>query len=205
MANRLSEQSRELLRLLADGEWHDRDIIKRKLMDLIPPGRAWRTFQHRDESREKMFGPRVRGLLDQASQIESGRVTLANAALHSMSKRYVETRGEGITEKMEIRIRPERMRELFPVLDGDGEPSDEARSDEQADSEDDEALLDAGTQAEVHRLIVREEVRAALETFGDGLADYLDRRFDALTDLIRLDNGRRRGGRQQHRQQQSRH
>jgi hypothetical protein len=64
---------------LADGEWHEREMLVREAMRAVPPGRAFRA----SELNRKRYhdGPRVRGGDDVA--IEAGRRMLVTGVLQS--------------------------------------------------------------------------------------------------------------------------
>jgi hypothetical protein len=95
MAGPLNPECQQLLKLLEDMEWHFVDEILLKLIGQVAPGRAIRRYDLSARIREEKFGPRVGPELSDAQKIQSGARTLANHAINSMRKRYIEVDDNG--------------------------------------------------------------------------------------------------------------
>ena len=101
----LSPESRELLKILIDREWHPLDEVKHDLVSRIPPGRALRTHDIKEEHRRRKYGERRKSERSMEEKIVTGRLVLAGAAIHSMNKKHTELRTDAATGMKEIRIR----------------------------------------------------------------------------------------------------
>lgn len=120
MAAPFSMESRSLLRLLEDGEWHDLEDIHARLAATVAPGKALRRYEDRAAHRAAKEGPRRTSELSDEDKIHSGQRILAGVAINSMKKRYVEIVETSCGKR--IRRRPGVDVELPPKLDtGDGD------------------------------------------------------------------------------------
>lgn len=106
MATPRSPECDQLLKLLADHEWHFVDDVITRLIKMVAPGRAIRRYEVNATSRELKTGPRVGPELTDQEKITSGARTLAYQALTSMSKRYVETDEKGDARLCRLRDTP---------------------------------------------------------------------------------------------------
>ncbi len=95
MGAALSPECQQLLKLLDDMEWHFVDEVLLKLIGQVAPGRAIRRYDLSSKIREEKFGPRVGPELTDQEKVRSGARTLANHAMNSMRKRYVEVDDNG--------------------------------------------------------------------------------------------------------------
>lgn len=224
MPQPLSNESKELLRLLADGQWHDMASIRAELTARVPPGRALRNWEKKEAAREARTGPRKKNLhVPMDERIRIGQVTLAGYAIHSMGKRYLEfdTDAPALADRRQVRLRPGALDSLGEGktpspshTGGDGEqtPPDEPRQSEpepscepasradpvceacglyigNADQHEQFHRLYAGPPAvaffhetQIRDLVADEaanEIAIALDRFGAGLYDYLERQFAA--------------------------
>lgn len=181
--------------MLADGQWHNLKKIKLELINRVPPGRALRAYETKANFRANKYGPRQKPELSDQEKIDSGRTTLVNAALHSMSKRHVELRGDPIIDNREVRLRPGIIPpgaapalpvEQEPALDyglddgpghhGTGEPREPpSRPSPLAEEYLRAVVIDA----------VQPLIDEALDEFASGLREYLDHNFVNLDVLIR--------------------
>lgn len=194
----LSNESRALLRLLADGHWHDLEAIKQQLAGHVPPGRAMRNYEARAASRYQRIGRGPLVVPHDEDKLASGRNTLVGAALHSMGKRHIETQSDPLSGAGRVRIRPEILAELSgqPAPSGDDppEPGSAPLPVSELTADDVRALVaDA----------VEEALDYAFDEFQAGMQRYLDRNF---AELARVCSRRRphRGPPPQQQQQQGR-
>ncbi len=104
MAVALSPESLELLKMLADRQWRLIDEVKTDLMARIPPGRALRAHEVKEQARFRKYGDRKHPERSIEEKLETGRLVLAGAAIHSMNKNYTELRSTEDGHK-EIRLR----------------------------------------------------------------------------------------------------
>lgn len=119
----MSPEVKMLLRLLDDGEWHDLEVMLQRLSATVPPGKALRRYLERATLRESREGPRKKPELSDEEKIASGQRTLANVAVNSMKKRYIEVMGT--PEGRRVRRRPDIEVSLPPKFtadDDDDEP-----------------------------------------------------------------------------------
>ncbi len=195
MATPLSNESRTLLRLLSDGAWHDYRVVKEELANQVPPGRALRAYEVREAARLRHLGvARASEELPMEEKLISGRVALANAALHSMCQRHCETEEGGMLGPKQIRVRPEVLPKLLARY---GEPAvRQPTPDEPPEEEIDDAAQErepapaplTGFAADVLRRIVQEAVDASVDyAFGEfqyHLEGYLNRSFADLERLL---------------------
>lgn len=126
MAAPLTDESKRLLRMLEDDQWHPLDDIRAKLAETVAPGRALRKYEERASNWHKHNGARVGPELTDEEKIRSGQRTLARMAIHSMKKRYVQIMDT--PQGAQIRLRPMAdLGELPPRLEqGDeGGPADD--------------------------------------------------------------------------------
>ncbi len=176
---RLSSESKQLLRLLADGQWHLYDEIKEELMRLVPPGKAWRNYQLREEARVARHGPRTRGEPDQAEQIRSGQLTLATQAFNSMGHSYIEFKDEGgLLGERYVRLRPEHHGTLVEP-DPHDEPPPPAPAPPPQAGERTELHLPDAVLVQI-RDVLADEIVAALDALEVNMRAYLDQRFEEL-------------------------
>jgi len=186
MATPLAHESRELLRLLGDGEWHPVSDIRQKLAGRVPPGRALRVYEVKSASRERRHGPRATRDPDMEEKIGYGRNTLVNQAMNSMRYRYVEFDEPANGESRQVRIRPAMLdtvrRRYIRQLDTARSPSPAEHDDESKDEADEYDTPAPSTFDEGRfRRLVAEEVNAALadalDAFQHGMERYLEERF----------------------------
>lgn len=188
----MSLETKTLLGLLEDGQWHPFREVADKLEATIAPGKALRRYDTRAANRETIEGPRKGPELSEAEKIASGRRTLANVAINSMKKRYVEIGVENDGRRM-IRLRPEAV------------PSEPRKLDAPPPAElDPDAICDrCGAwmfHAEVHAqwhaendpppaappvldqiaVVVRQEVQHVLDGYQKGMQAFLLDRFADL-------------------------
>jgi len=106
VASPLSPECQQLLKLLEDYEWHFVDEVMLKLIGQVAPGRAIRRYDLSSKIREEKFGPRVGPELSDREKVKSGARTLANHAMNSMRKRYVEVDDNGDVRLCRLRREP---------------------------------------------------------------------------------------------------
>lgn len=186
--------------MLTDGEWHSLAQVKADLAAKVPPGRALRTYETKAQYRNTKHGPRKNPELTDQEKIDSGRTALVNNAVHSMSKRYIDLRGDGLIGEREIRLRPgvtlpgkvgvapagpEPATGHGDRFDAEGGPGEEYTADDVR-----ALIIDA----------VQPLIDEAIHEFGIGLRTYLDNNFTQLDILIRrtLSQSKRDGGQQSH-------
>lgn len=90
MAVPLSTEAQLLLKLLEDGAWYPAEEILDRLSGQIAPGKALRRYNDREATRQEKEGPRKGPELSESERIASGQRTLANVALNSMKKNYID-------------------------------------------------------------------------------------------------------------------
>ncbi len=193
MAAPMSDESKTLLKLLADGKWQPFDDVLARLGATIPPGKAARAYQRTAESyhaRIERVGPE----LPVEEQISSGRRRLARVAFKSLSRRYLEYRDSDGGREVRRRESPVPVKvskaPSDPSLDtpapdickrcgshiADQELHDEFHGVYDAMVPPDVAFV---SEAQL-RGIVRDEVYGALDDFQRGLEHYLARQFHHL-------------------------
>jgi len=192
----LSSESRDLLKLLLDGQWQPLDDVKARAANRVMPGRALRHYQTKEQSRLSREGPRTHQELDVDQQIRSGQVALVNQAVYSMTKKYLEVRDDGLLGRRMVRIRPKMLEQIKarPTTLSPGKAEDPPTTPEEEESMPEPqptAPLESSTGVTEERLrsIFAEEISAALDTFQLGMQRYLDAQF------ADLDRRRRRGNR----------
>lgn len=130
----MNPECQQLLALLADHEWHFVDEVFGQLVTRVAPGRAIRRYELNAASREAKEGPRVTPPLSEPEMILSGARALANHALTSMRKRYIEMDEKGDARLCRLRDKP------LPVRTRASTPRT-ARNVSKLDPESREALL----------------------------------------------------------------
>lgn len=189
MGSPMSMESRTLLRLLADGEWHPLKEIYEKLALTVPPGKALRRYETKAVQWEMKYGPRKTPELSDDKKIASGQRTLANVAINSLKIRHVEITGTGDHRK--IRLRPptcecQSRKELLDPVDDEPEPAAPA-------SEPGSAQVGFFDERKV-RAIISEEVHRELDGLYMDLCAYIDKALDTLFAEPGRSRRRRRGG-----------
>ncbi len=218
MPQPLSNESKELLRLLADGQWHDLATVRTELRARVPPGRALRNWETKEAAREAKTGPRKKNLnVPMDERIRIGQNTLAGYALHSMAKRYLEFDVDTpvMADRRRVRLRPGALESLGeaktpPPSDSDGggdgppppsrPPAPDTTDPQQPPICERCGLVigDTAQHEQFHREFagppavaffherqmrelfadeVANEVAIALDRFGAGLYEYLERQF----------------------------
>jgi hypothetical protein len=94
-----------LLRMLSDGQWHERERILATLARKVAPGKALRRYRVRATQRAEREGPRQTPELSMEEQIASGQRTLANVAMNSLKKKYIDVGHNDVGEPA-LRVRP---------------------------------------------------------------------------------------------------
>jgi hypothetical protein len=89
MATPLSNESKTMLRLLEDGEWHLLEDIVVRIAATVPPGRAIRHYDWSEAHRVAKRGPRVKTELSESEKIASGQRALAVKTVNSGKKTLV--------------------------------------------------------------------------------------------------------------------
>jgi hypothetical protein len=205
-------ESRTLLRLLDDDEWHPFEDIVNRLASTVPPGKALRRYDQREEYRRQHYGKeRVHAELTEGEKIASGQRTLAVVAVHSLRKRYVELN----EERTQIRRRPGVSSGESSVPEPDQPAGDDslpalaepapARRESYACDWCGLYVVNHEQHDEFHRVrvadtvppdvafmseqqirhFIREEVNAALDGFQRGMQRYLDEQFDRMETAIK--------------------
>jgi hypothetical protein len=197
----MSVETKTLLGLLEDGQWHPLREIAQKLEATIAPGKALRRYETRAANREALEGPRRAPELSEDEKIASGRRTLANVTINSLKKRHVEL--VDTPQARMIRIRPEIAPSQPPKVDtppSTTEPGVDpmplcprcgawmyhAQVHEQWHRETDQPLPPPAPafppplrEADITR-IVREQIQAALDEYQRGMQAFLLDRFADL-------------------------
>lgn len=172
MAPSTSPAGRELLKLLADGEWHPFDDIVAALGAIIAPGPALRKYERREANRQRIHGaPRVRPELSDDDKIASGRLVFASEAISSYKKRYVEIAQDPDGNRM-LRRRADAPVSPLPCID----PAAAAPSTTPAPTTPTVAFF----SEEQVRSIVATEVSDALDAFQNGMQRWLTDQFAGL-------------------------
>jgi hypothetical protein len=187
-------ESRTLLTLLEDRQWHPVDEIMEKLEITIAPGKALRRYEARAASRESREGPRRGPELSEDEKIASGRRSLANESLNSLRKRYIEV--VDTLEGRMVRLRPEGLSSDQPRLASVTELPLAGRDEPEPDTVCDICgawMFDSNMHARWHAqdpsrsltgedvaAIVAAEVTKALNTFQTGVQTFLLDRFADL-------------------------
>lgn len=164
MGNALNAESRDLLKMLLDGEWHVVDEVRQKLAARVAPGRALRNYEVRQAKRLEKIGnaTRTRPEAAQDQRIRSGGLTLAAAALYSM-RNYLIYKEED--EVRYVRLRDDIPNPVRPLVENPH-----------------------GLTEETIRSIVREElltVAESIDGFEAGLRHYLEASFTELDESLR--------------------
>lgn len=82
MPSPLSDETVDMFRLLADGQWHPYEELKAKIAARIAPGRAWRRYQNDLEARREQKGnPTYDTDLDEDERIKYGGLRLAQGSI----------------------------------------------------------------------------------------------------------------------------
>jgi hypothetical protein len=106
----MTAESKRLIKMLADGQWHQVEEVLTRLAAGVPPGKAIRRYLAREEYRQIKEGPRKGSELPESEQIASGQRGLATVALNSLKKNYVDIR-DSVDGRM-VRLRPEVLTRL---------------------------------------------------------------------------------------------
>ncbi len=127
MANRMSDEALELLRLLKDGKWHRRSDITAKLVARVPPGRALRTYENREGKRAERT-PRVGRELSDDEKIASGAKAVVSWAFKGLKANWLEFETRGDFEYVRRRRVPGRQATEIPADLEMDPPADEEES-----------------------------------------------------------------------------
>lgn len=106
----LTDESKRLLKLLEDGEWHSLPTIKAALAVTIAPGKALRKYQEKADQYHNKVAPRVGPELSDEQKIASGQKQIAYITIRSMKRNFCEIR-DVPGGPPEIRLRPEILAE----------------------------------------------------------------------------------------------
>lgn len=105
MTTRLGIESKFVLRILGDREWHNYTDTLARLARAVAPGKAKQRYLQDEALRERAHGPRTRPELDRDQMVASGQKTIAAKTVANLKKIYLEVREiEGVKE---VRIRPD--------------------------------------------------------------------------------------------------
>lgn len=105
MATPPSDDTREMFRLLADGEWHNYAEIKASVAAKVPPGRALRKYQMRlRQNRELRKDPNTEIYRSEDDQIRLGQGACAQITMTSWIGKGIISKGEGPGK--EVKIKP---------------------------------------------------------------------------------------------------
>ena len=169
---RMSIESKTLLKLLDDGEWHQMAEIMGKFCPAIAPGKALRRYETNERNRALHHGPRKVAELDDEDKIRSGQRAIAVDTVTSLKRRYIEVVD---TEKDGRLIR--RRAEIVPFNEHGHRP-DETPPPSPAPPADAPSVA-FFSEAQV-REIVAQEVADALDAFQSGMQLWLNERFAIL-------------------------
>lgn len=106
----LTDESKRLLRMLEDGQWHPLAAIKHKLGETVPPGKALREYDKKAAQYHEKIAPRVGPELSDEKKIASGQRQIAYITIRSMKRNFVEIR-DVPGGPPQIRLRPEILAE----------------------------------------------------------------------------------------------
>lgn len=177
-SRRISLESKILLKLLDDGQWHPIKDIMDKLCPAIAPGKALRRYEAMERNRELHHGPRKTPELADDNKIRSGQKAIAVDIVASLKKRYIE-----ITDTDDGRyIR--RRQQVVPYAEY-GQPPPQPTTQRPADDGDTgpAATVDASVaffSEDQVRDIVHQEVCSALDDFQSGMQVWLTEQFTQL-------------------------
>lgn len=122
MPSPMSEESKALLRMLADGQEHRLAEVLSRLAEAIAPGRALRKYEERASNYHAKYGERKSAELSDDQKITSGQRYLAKRAVNSMKVNYIVIT-ETATGPM-VKLRPGVEIPSFPKLErGEEEPA----------------------------------------------------------------------------------
>jgi len=194
MSARVSTEGRQLLQLLADGQWHDREQITVKLASMVPPGKALRRYETRERNRRVKDGPRKSRTLSDEEKIYCGQRNKAVVAINSLKKRYVELQSDDIGQQWirmrldapDILAKPESHLDdddMDPDLDDDEPdadmPSPVPRRPAPTRPSTDGQIAAFLTEQQIRRMI-REEVEHVVSQFQQNIQSWLGTRFSEL-------------------------
>jgi hypothetical protein len=105
MATPPNDDTKMLMKLLADGQWHDYEDIRDRVAQAVPPGRALRKYQERIESaRRQKNNPDYDTDASEDARIYYGARACAQTVITSWKDRGIEYSGTRANRK--IRVRP---------------------------------------------------------------------------------------------------
>lgn len=144
LARVTSMAGRQLVKLLADGQWHPLNETRQRVAEGMPPGPAIRTYLARVQRREDRDGPRKTPLPADRIQIRLGQKLMADDAVSKLRRNYFDVDSEGPGEAL-IRLKPEHVSDLGDI---DVLPQADAHDTEQTetDAEDPTEEQDSDTE-----------------------------------------------------------
>jgi hypothetical protein len=104
MATPPSDDTLRLFKLLEDNEWHPYHVIKGKIAEKVPPGRAIRRYQDRLKQSRELRQPVNEVIRTEDEQIRLGAMQCAQVVLTSWKGKGIMVRGEG--EFKQVRMKP---------------------------------------------------------------------------------------------------
>lgn len=205
MAALSSAESKTLMRLLEDGEWHPLKDIAEKLALTVAPGKAIRRYEARVAN--QMLHGRQKAVpeVSDDKKIVSGQRTIANSIINSLKKRFVEIKDEDGQRLIRRRDEVKVIAKAPPtvVLDDDPEEDDNRSASgytcpqcglwvvNHIQHEEFHDLIEPGIAAPFAVLtadevaaIVQHEIATVLDRFQRGMQTFLLERLNALeTDI----------------------
>ncbi len=106
MPNAITEETRRLMEVLSDGQWHTYEDVVAKVAVTVAPGRALRFYESRNTYSPPNGQERIRPEPDEASKIASGQRAIVVKAINSIKRKHFE---------MEERDGVKRLRRIEPV------------------------------------------------------------------------------------------
>lgn len=173
----MSIESKTLLKLLDDGQWHQMPDIMAKLCPAIAPGKALRRYETNERNRARHNGPRKVAELDDEAKIRSGQRAIAVDTITSLKKRYIE-----VVDTDNGRL-IRRREQVVPYNEGrvlDDLPALSHTTEEPAEPVPGAPSVVAFFSETQVRDIVAQEVADALDAFQSGMQLWLNERFAAL-------------------------
>lgn len=205
MASLTSAESKALLRMLDDGEWHPFKEISEKLAATVAPGKALRRYDARVANQMLHGRQRKSADVSEAEKILSGQRTIANGIINTLKRRFIEIKDDGDQRLVRRRDEVKAINKQPPtVVFDDEEPDEEPRSAagytcpqcglwvvNHVQHEEFHDLVEPAATAPFALLtadevrgVVRDEIENALDDFQVGMQNFLLERLNALeTDI----------------------
>lgn len=192
MSAPMSEEGKQLLKILADGAWHPYEEVLARLMASVAPGKALRNYERRSGHYHANYAERRGPELSEDEKITSGQRSLARRAIRSLSLRFIETRqepdGTEFVRKREqpVPVRsPRRTDECrcaeMVACDTCGDLTDDPAGHANLHQPPEPEITEADVVADARlRLLLRQEMAGVLDNFQLGLQEFLMARFADL-------------------------